>query len=136
MTQPDNRSFQRVQFFRLPKEHGFIPVWVFNRDGEDNSLSALVVDMSESGIQLLTSFDEKIAHSQYQLRILEEEENALEMPVIQLKHIWSTPEGGMHIRSGFSFQPMDSETVILILQRMQTRQQNYIRCALTPASVV
>ncbi|MBC3863022.1 PilZ domain-containing protein [Undibacterium jejuense] len=136
MTQPDNRSFQRVQFFRLPKDQGFIPVWVFNRDGEENSLSALLVDMSESGIQLLTSFDEKIAFSQYQLRILEEDQNTLEMPNIQLKHIWSSPEGGMHIRSGFSFNPIDSETIILILQRMQTRQLTYVRCALTPLQAV
>jgi len=130
MNQPDNRSCQRVQFFRLPKEQGFVPVWIFNRDS-DNTLAALVVDMSESGIQVLTSFDDKISHAHYQLRLLEDN-NAMAMPLIHLTHVWSSAESGMHIRAGFSFQTMDRDTVIFVLERMKIRHQTFIRCILTP----
>ncbi|MFZ6850003.1 hypothetical protein [Undibacterium sp. RuRC25W] len=136
MTQPDNRNFHRVQFFRLSKNQGFIPVWVFNRDGDADSLPALVVDMSESGMQVLTSFEEKIRHSAYKLRILDEGEVQMDMPLLHLKHIWSTPEGGMHVRSGFSFQNIDRDTVVLVMDRMKSRDQQYIRCTLTPIFTV
>ena len=131
MNQPENRSCQRVQFFRLPKEQGFIPVWIFNREN-DNALSALVVDMSENGMQVLTSFDDKLSKSHYLMRLLDDENYLMEMPVIHLTHVWSSAEAGIHIRTGFSFQAIDRDTVALIIERMKARQQTYMRCVLTP----
>ena len=136
MTQPENRNFHRVQFFRLSKDQGFIPVWVFNRDEDEHSVSALVVDMSESGMQVLTSFEEKITHSRYQLRMLDEDEVHMDLPLIQLTHVWSAPESGMHIRSGFSFQEIDRNTVGLLIDRMKSRDLHYFRCVLTPVDAV
>ncbi|MFZ6693603.1 PilZ domain-containing protein [Undibacterium sp. SXout20W] len=131
MNQPENRSCQRVQFFRLPKEQGFIPVWIFNREN-DNALSALVVDMSENGMQVLTSFDDKLSKSHYLMRLSDDENYLMEMPVIHLTHVWSSADTGIHIRTGFSFQAIDRDTITLIIERMKARQQTYMRCVLTP----
>ena len=135
MTQPENRQYQRMQFFRLPKEQEFIPVWVFNSDKPGQSLAGLVVNMSETGIQILTAVNEQPEHQHYEITFLDESGSSERLHTIvpfRIRYIWSESEHGMYTRSGFSFEALDDITIRTLFERMRNGEHPFLRCALEP----
>ncbi|MBC3936610.1 PilZ domain-containing protein [Undibacterium rugosum] len=133
MSQPEKRQYQRIQFFRLVKDQDLIPVWVFNSVSPGSSIAALVVDMSENGMQVLTSTEEKPEASRYFLHFLGDEGNTLDIPAMQVERIWSTHEQGLYVRTGFRLDAVDRLTLDLMQDKMHRNPAAFIRCSLSAA---
>ncbi|NDI85686.1 PilZ domain-containing protein [Undibacterium crateris] len=133
MNQPEKRQYQRIQFFRLVKDQELIPVWVFNSVSPGSSIAALVIDMSETGMQVLTSAEEKPEAIHYFLNFLCDEGNALDIPAMQVERVWSENEQGLYVRSGFRLDAIDRLTLDLMQDKMHKNPVAFIRCSLSPA---
>jgi len=135
MTQPENRHYQRMQFFRLPKEQEFIPVWVFNSNKPGQTLAGLVVNMSETGIQVLTAMNEQPDDQHYEITFLDDDHpsgNAQAIVPFRIRYVWSESEQGLYTRSGFSFDALDDITIRTLFERMRNGEHAFLRCALEP----
>ncbi|MDE2428214.1 MAG: PilZ domain-containing protein [Burkholderiales bacterium] len=134
MSQSDNRAFQRVQFFRLPKEQEFVPVWVFNSHQPGKSIAGLVVNLSKTGIQVLTAVNEAPTQQHYRIAFLEEEPGAVSaLPSCKIHLIWTASEQGLYTRSGFVFDELDDSTLQLLIDHMQQEKHAFLRCSLETA---
>ena len=132
MDHSDKRVHPRMQFFLLQMndEHGrkLVPVYSF-RSGEDASaIAALVVDLSEGGLQILTNSDVEMPGDDYELQIQGHEESSLGRQMIH--RVWQKSDG-MHIRCGFSFTDK-TVSVQEIGNFLKNEELHLLRCALYP----
>jgi hypothetical protein len=133
MSQADNRIHQRVQFFRLPKDKEFIPVWVFHQENDGHA--GLVIDLSENGMQVLTAANEQPSRQNYDISFLDDEGSTKSLHVLRLAYVWSeTGQGlqGLYARTGFSFVATDAGLVKELQDRIHHNQQGFLRCVLRP----
>jgi hypothetical protein len=136
--QAENRAFKRVQFFTLPNDEQISPDWAdFNAESTNKILVGLVVDLSLSGIQVLTKILEVPRNQSYQLSFLADDRKETP-PVarVKLKYVWSEPIGNTYTRTGFTFLENAADTVNALIDGVQARSQTYLRCALEPLPAV
>lgn len=128
----ENRVYKRVQFFMVPAtEHEVRPVWVFNSKNPGKSLAGLVVNMSESGIQVLTDAEEVPQNMRYRLSFLvDEQAGIVDVPDTIVQWVWSESGNGLFTRSGFSFIDELTADVKRLFDLVSSGKQVYLRCAI------
>ncbi len=136
MNKPENRNHKRVQFFLVPLgSHEICPVWVFDEQKNTDALPGLVINLSEGGMQILTSLEQELARSRYQLSFLRDEtSNAPQLGDCDIQLLWSEREAGLHTRSGFSFVGAIPEDLKAVLEHADA-EKLFLRCAISPLQI-
>ncbi|MFZ6746681.1 hypothetical protein ACO0LC_25935 [Undibacterium sp. JH2W] len=137
MSPSENRRHQRVQFFLVPLgTHEIRPVWVFNSPDHADALPALLVNLSNGGLQVLTELESEMPSGQYQLSFLPDEAQPdMTLADCYIQLLWTEREAGMHTRSGFAFV----EQMPADLQDLLTHEDAaklFLRCVIMPVNEV
>ncbi len=124
----ENRVHQRVQCFNFPFERAFIPIWVFASFG---GVAGLVVNLSFSGIQILTESNEKLANQLYDIVFVDEDDNEISnSAVCQARHVWTDKTSTLYNTSGFSFVGDVESAIRSQFNKFHYTSHPYLRCEL------
>jgi hypothetical protein len=125
----ERRSYARAQYFLLRDGAEQVPVFAFRPENETDAVPALVVDISEGGVQILSTPITPISIGSYTLELVPTDSSAPgKRHTVHL--VWSRPEG-MNIRSGFVFDnPGESSADVAAL--LKTSKHHILRCVLHP----
>lgn len=131
MENADKRLNPRAQFFLLRQQDGYIPIFAFKAEDDPDAIAALVVDLSEGGVQILAAANTSLDSQHYQLEFTRGEPGEeSSTPGCQLLRMWSRQEG-MYVKSGFSFAG-DAHGVRDLLSRITSSEHHLLRCVLHP----
>lgn len=129
----NKRSTPRAQYFLVHQAAEYCPVFVFRSESDPDAIAALVTDMGEGGVQILSTPSADIENKRFRLELLSGlPEDAVKLHTCEVDWIWSHPDG-MYVKSGFSF----SETAAPIpdlLDRLAASEHHMLRCLLHPVS--
>lgn len=132
----ENRQTKRVQFFVVPTgEHEVRPAWVKNTEEGKDGIAGMVVNMSETGIQILTEDEHTLSDRYFRLGFGSDQ---LALPALgdcTVELVWSELTGGLHTCSGFRFVGTPPEDVSAFLLRSQQDTQVFLRCELETLDV-
>jgi hypothetical protein len=126
----EKRKTERVQFFQLPQDRDLMPVWVFRRDHPDNVLG-LLVDIGADGVQIFTDKSSTLEADAYRLIVHADETEDSQSVSLQVRRLWSKPEGNLYIRNGFTFETGEDATspIEQVLASRDAGKQ-WLRCEL------
>ncbi|OYU46205.1 MAG: hypothetical protein CFE44_03380 [Burkholderiales bacterium PBB4] len=97
----DKRVHTRSQYFRVQAGSEVLSYFTFRPEDALDAVPALVVDISEGGVQVLTANPQGFAQSDYSLELLSED--AADQAMRHDVHlVWSRPDG-VNTRCGFAF---------------------------------
>lgn len=125
----EKRVFPRSQFFLVKTGDELVSYFSFRPEDAIEATPALVVDLSDGGVQVLTANDHPFGQQVYRLELVTGDR------VGSGKHyevhlVWSRPDG-VNTRSGFSFKGgtvvADEVSVLLAVS-----DRNILRCVLYP----
>ncbi|TDK68619.1 hypothetical protein [Sapientia aquatica] len=132
MNLSDKRIHHRVQCFNYPFEHDYIPMWVFTAN---HGVAALVVNLSFSGIQLLTESDEPLLHPKYNLVFINEADHEQSIHTsCQINLVWNDKSSSFYNTSGFTFDGNVENIIKTQLKKFHHGMQPYLRCELQETS--
>jgi hypothetical protein len=127
----EKRVNPRAQYFLVRKSDDYIPIFAFRSESDPTAIAAVVTDMSEGGIQILSAISTELDSERYALTLIsgpQKEEKSLH--TCEVSKVWSRPEG-MHIQSGFSFAS-SSHPISELVTQMNTSEHQLLRCILHP----
>ena len=126
----ENRVHQRVQCFNFPFNREFIPIWVFTGNG---GVAGLVVNLSYSGIQLLTDTDEPLIRQDYDIVFLNDVDFEITTaPRCHVQHVWNEQTSTKYNTAGFIFTGASDAVVKHQLAKFQQPERPFLRCELRP----
>ena len=132
---PNQRLHQRVQFFRLRTEEGFVPIFAFAPSSDGEAIAAIVVDLSAGGIQIICSTEDFVDTSLYDCTLMTADQGQNQAAGSWVvRRVWSRAEG-MYLQSGFSFSvkaPVES----VLQAQLETARNHMLRCVLHPLKQV
>jgi hypothetical protein len=130
-TLSNHRAHQRVQFFRLRTDEGFVPIFAFAPTQDTEAIAAVVLDLSEGGAQILCSTDDFVETAMYDCALVKADlGQGQQSDAWVMRRVWSREEG-MYLRSGFSFSVKTPATSVLIAE-LDHAQHHVLRCVLHP----
>ncbi|GGX32903.1 hypothetical protein GCM10010946_07760 [Undibacterium squillarum] len=132
MNTAEKRQFQRVQFFRLTRDREFVPVWVFNKQPQDDAVTGLIVDLSDSGVQVMTVWEDRPQSSAWMVHLLDNHGDRMQMPAVRLDYVWSAQHESLYARTGFRFHTAQEGAAGLLQALIANQPQQVLRCQLTP----
>jgi len=131
MTSIDQRRSPRVEFFLVPAEHEQLPVWVIKPEGLTDARGGVVVNLSEDGLQILTSAEPPLDAWHYELRLLLGEDEGVPLFTAAVRRVWSRPLSRIVQLCGFEFESSNSEAEeFLLAQTAQITARKWVRCVL------
>lgn len=133
MKKLENRQTKRVQFFIVPTgEHEVRPAWVQNDSENKVGIAGMVVNMSETGIQILTEDEHTLTDAHYRISFGSDQVALPALNDCSVELVWSELTGSLHTCSGFRFVGEPPEDVNAFLARSQSQQdtQIFLRCEL------
>lgn len=127
----NQRQHPRAQFFRLRLDEGFVPVFAFTPAGDNTAIAALLMDMSEGGLQVVCNKETFVPSKVYDCALVDEQlspDDKFGSRLVQ--RVWSREEG-MYVKSGFSFLMKEGVTPEL-MQQLESADHHLLRCVLHP----
>ena len=127
----DQRSHRRVEFFLVPDDRERVPVWVFKPSDAVAAIAGLVMNLSESGLQVLTASDDKLDRDAYEIQLLLGEDEAVARFQGRVARIWTRSDSGTGWLSGFRFEAelSSAEDFIRVYMGSVTGHR-WVRCLL------
>jgi c-di-GMP-binding flagellar brake protein YcgR len=130
MNETDKRAHARAQYFLIKDAGQAVPIYAF-RDPEDLlAVPALVVDISDGGVQVLTADSTPLSQQIYNLELVLGSANDAELGRIEIRSVWSRADG-VNIRTGFAFF-QSSEVGANWSKILQDAPHRLLRCVLHP----
>lgn len=133
MNTTDKRRHPRSHFFLLNEGGQPVPVYAFRKESDTEAIPALLLDMSEGGVQVLTATDDSPEEDAYDLEIAHAEEIAPSLKAFRVVKAWQRRDG-VNMRTGFAFRG-EPQTVQLLQQCLSSAEHHLLRCVLHPAQV-
>jgi hypothetical protein len=131
MENSNKRIHARAQFFFVRHEDKYVPVFAFRPADDPVAIAALVVDLSKSGVQVLSTSGTDLENARYELQLISGESGATRpIHTCEVHRIWSRQEG-MYVRSGFAFAAEESAMPDL-MSRLAASEHHLLRCVLHP----
>jgi hypothetical protein len=129
----EQRRHARVTFFLIPVEREQVPFWVFLPPTSEGT-AGVVVNMSESGIQVLTSVENPLRHEQYLMRLIVEADDSKVSPFEgPVRRIWSRDLNAIGLMHGMQFDDECSDAAeFLRMARPGLEKRRWVRCVLMP----
>jgi hypothetical protein len=131
MPVPEQRVHTRSTFFRLGSGPQTASYFVFRDADKPNAIAALVMDISEGGVQILSQAGSYLTGKSFRLDLQVSSADGFEtVDGGEIQWIWSRPEG-IYTRSGFVSRA-EGHSLSTLLQGLPAQQEQVIRCALYP----
>jgi hypothetical protein len=127
----ENRRYERIQFFLVQQEKNFLPVWVFKPEAYPSGIAAILVDVSEGGLQILTQKNALLDAKHYELTLINQvgsKQAKLSPGVVNL--VWSEDVGSTYVKCGFTFLSNAKEKVTALMDLTSDGEEKFIRCVL------
>ena len=129
----EKRVHTRAQFFRLGTGANATSMFAFRDEANPQSIAALVLDISEGGLQILSQAGALMPGKAFQLELVVSPSDASEkLAAGHVQWVWSRPEG-IYTRSGFVLQT-DASSLPTLVAALQAADQQMLRCVLHPVS--
>lgn len=125
----ENRVHTRSQFYLLNSGGEPVSIYAFRPQDAVDALPALVVDLSDGGVQIISANTMPLVHSDYLLElVLGTGSNGGQRIPVHL--VWSRPDG-VNTRSGFAFaaNPLSAAQ---IADSLAGSELGIVRCVLYP----
>jgi len=131
MDQADKRMHTRTQYFLIKDEKQAIPIYAFRDPSDLLAIPALVVDIGEGGVQILTTHGANLSQQAFNLELVDAgEASGTELRREQIQMVWSR-EDGTNVRTGFAFtQGLDVGA--RWVQILESAPYRLLRCILHP----
>jgi len=127
----DKRSTPRVQYFLIHQVDTYVPVYVFRSESDESAIAALVTDISDGGVQILSTVNTTLDRERYDLELLRGAPDDVEqLHRAEVRRVWSRQEG-IYTQSGFSFVD-HGEPIPNLLERLAFSEHHLLRCVLHP----
>jgi len=132
MSSEEKRVHTRAQYFllRTNDQSNPVPIYALRAADDTEAIPALVVDMSEGGVQILTTNSVRLEQIDYRMEIAG---NEGKLPGEQTIHpVWSKPDG-VNVRTGFAFV-RNGAVYDGVARLLQGSPSGLLRCILHPAA--
>lgn len=130
MDNTEKRVHTRSQYFLIKDHNEAVPVYAF-RDADDvEAIPALVVDISDGGVQVLTTHSTELKHRAFKLELVLGEALQSSLENLQIHLVWSRADG-VNVRSGFAFAPGENPELALT-KVLSGSAHHVLRCVLHP----
>jgi len=131
MDQANKRMHTRTQYFLIKDDKQAIPIYAFRDPTDLSAIPALVVDIGDGGIQILTTRGVDLSQQTFDLELVDAgEPSDTELRREQIQMVWSR-EDGTNIRTGFAFtQGLDVGA--RWVQILESAPHRLLRCILHP----
>jgi hypothetical protein len=135
MENTDHNVQTRAQLFVVRKDDAHIPVFALRASDDFSAVPGLIMDLSATGVQVLTSSKAPINHANYTMELVSgHAEDAESSQLVALHLEWSRPDG-VHVRNGFTFLPQAADKVSEHIQnRVNESDHGLLRCVLRPGT--
>lgn len=133
MIASEQRAHARVACFLVGTTGHIQPVYSFRSPDEPDAIAALVVDISDGGIQILTEREEDLENQSFHLSLFTGDtagHDSLDAGVVHW--VWSRPDG-MYVRSGFVARK-HPEILPELLDSLSHADHKALRCVLHPVA--
>jgi hypothetical protein len=127
----DQRKHPRVEFFLVPTDKEQLPVWVFKPDTLPDSHAGLILNMSEGGVQLLTSAEDPITGDRFEIQLMPDSGVVEEGFKVLGRRVWSQPLTKLGQLHGFEFDDLSSPaSQFLADYGLSVSERKWVRCLL------
>jgi hypothetical protein len=133
MSQAEKRIHTRSQYFLIKSEGQPLPVYAFRDENDLSAVPALVVDLSEGGVQVLTTQDTVLDSNGYELEIANPDGEQNQLERINVKKVWQKRDG-LNTRTGFAFQG-GADHHQRLAELISHAEHHLLRCVLHPVGV-
>lgn len=131
MASPEQRVHTRAPFFLLGTGANATALFAFRDANSPQSIAALVLDISEGGVQILSQPGSNLTGKSFHLELVVSPGDVSEkLDGGEVQWVWSRPEG-MYIRSGFVARA-ETQVLSLLLATLQAADHKVLRCVLHP----
>jgi len=130
MNSDEKRVHTRAQYFllRTNDEPTPVPIYALRAADDDEAIPALIVDMIEGGLQILTTNSVRLEPVDYRLEVVSKEST------ISVNHhihpVWSKPDG-VNVRTGCAFVRSEAAHAD-IANLLKVSSEGLLRCILHP----
>ncbi len=104
MNAADKRTHPRSQYFLVKDAGQPIPIYAFRNAADVSAIPALVVDLGDGGVQVLTAQTTELTDRVYNLELVLESPANDGLEHAKIHKVWSR-EDGVNVRTGFAFAP-------------------------------
>lgn len=127
----EQRVHTRAIFFRINMGTQAGTYFAFRDPGQPHAIAALILDISEGGVQILSQAGSQLTGKSFQLEMHLATADGIEtLDGGEIQWVWSEPEG-MYTRSGFVSRA-EGHTLDSLVQGLPVPADRVIRCALHP----
>ena len=131
MEQSEKRVHTRAQFFLVRRDEDYVGVFALRSNDAPRDIPALIVDVSEGGVQILCGPAAAPQQTLYRLELAAapaDESGAVGSWLV--RSVWCKPDG-MYIRSGLSFEAA-AERGPDLTALLGCSEHQLLRCVLHP----
>lgn len=131
MSFPEQRVHTRAIFFRLGSGGHAETYFAFRDADKPDAIAALVLDVSEGGIQILSQAGSQLTGKSFRLELhVRGAQGFQTMDGGEIQWVWSRPEG-IYTRSGFVARA-EGHTLSDLMQGLPLEGEHAVRCVLHP----
>lgn len=130
MNETDKRTHTRAQYFLIKDAGQAVPIYAFRDPADRLAIPALVVDISDGGVQVLSAQTTGLSQQMYSLELVVGSAIDAELERVQVHVVWSRADG-VNVRVGFAFS-YGSEVGAKWSQILQGAPHQLLRCVLHP----
>ncbi len=128
---PEQRVHTRATFFRLGTGHQAETYFSFRDADKPDAIAALVMDVSEGGVQILSQAGSQLTGRSFHLYLhIATSEGFQTIDGGEIQWVWSRPEG-IYTRSGFVSRA-EGHSLAELLQGLHVQGEHAVRCVLQP----
>lgn len=125
----EKRANPRAQYFLVRKAEDYVPVFSFRSESDPTAIAAVVTDLSEGGVQILSAIATVLTSERYKLTLVIDPRKDIESrQSYDITKVWSRMEG-VNVLSGFSFAE-GSSLVHDLQEQIKDAEYQLIRCTL------
>jgi len=127
----EKRATPRAQYFLVRKVDDYIPIYAFRSESDPASVAAVVTDLSEGGVQILSTISAVLDSERYALTLITGTQAAAKpLHTSEVRKVWTRPEG-MYIKSGFTFTG-NTNSISDMVDEINASEHQMLRCVLHP----
>jgi hypothetical protein len=131
MAASEQRVHTRATYFRLGSGSQTESYFVFRDADKPDAIAALVLDISEGGLQILSQAGSYLTGKSFRLQLHTASADGFELvDGGEIQWVWSRPEG-IYTRSGFVARA-EGHSLATLLTGLPAKSEHVIRCALYP----
>jgi hypothetical protein len=130
MDDADKRTHTRAQYFLIKDADQVVPIYAFRDPADSLGIPALVVDLGDGGVQVLSNHTAELSHQVYNLELVVGNAVEVESNPAQVHKVWSRADG-VNTRTGFAFA-QDCNAGVVWTKILHGAPHNILRCVLHP----